>query len=224
MAEIFEHRGWTVTRVASRRTLTVTERSREATGGGWCEPGVVTWGRTASVGAGCHASTQPTVLGGWPTTDEPMASIDQYQVEEWLDTDVFQDVSREPYESAAFRFAVTCSGRVSTVSKSDDGPLLVVAEGALDERDAASLRDLSAPARRELKVHLQGVLADVPGIYRFQDLAGQDVPFEGFEAIRLEHRLFPESLDRQTLVDTVLELTKALLYVETLVADALETA
>lgn len=151
--------------------------------------------------------------------------VDSDTVRGWIDDDLVDDVERIPDDVAEFNFAVDMSNiLVHVLRREPDGPLIIGQEVAYDEGIRARIRDLSGPERNALVARIRETLAAAPVVYGFHDDRGNNVRFEDVQRLFLEYRLYPDALSQHELMTGLVDVWKALRYVDDVVGlvDAVE--
>lgn len=140
------------------------------------------------------------------------------QVRAWLDERVISDVQEDSEGEAEYNLQVELSLLPLHVIKEEPtGPLRIVGRTAFDtERTATLVRDPGK--RRDLLTRIGPVLAATPGFYTFLDEEGRRCEFDSVHTIQLEHRIYPEGVSRQSLMDGILAVATAMRYIQNMMA------
>lgn len=140
------------------------------------------------------------------------------QVRAWLDERVISDVQEDTEGEAEYNLQVELSLLPLHVIKEEPtGPLRIVGRTAFDtERTATLVRD--PEKRRDLLTRIGPVLAATPGFYTFLDEEGRRCEFDSVHTIQLEHRIYPEGVSRQSLMDGILAVATAMRYIQNMMA------
>jgi hypothetical protein len=140
------------------------------------------------------------------------------QVRAWLDERVISDVQEDSEGEAEYNLQVELSLLPLHVIKEEPtGPLRIVGRTAFDtERTATLVRD--PQKRRDLLTRIGPVLAATPGFYTFLDEEGRRCEFDSVHTIQLEHRIYPEGVSRQSLMDGILAVATAMRYIQNMMA------
>jgi hypothetical protein len=140
------------------------------------------------------------------------------QVRAWLDERVISDVQEDSEGEAEYNLQVELSLLPLHVIKEEPtGPLRIVGRTAFDtERTATLVRD--PQKRRDLLTRIGPVLAATPGFYTFLDEEGRRCEFDSVHTIQLEHRIYPEGVSRQSLMDGILSVATAMRYIQNMMA------
>lgn len=144
------------------------------------------------------------------TTDIPVE-----RVRGWIDADLVEDVEVVPDDAAEYNVTVRLSGIfLHVIKQRPGGPLLVGQQVEFDDQIRSRIRELDPAARGELVGRLREALMEVPVVYGFQDRAGNNVAFSEVERVFLERRIYPEAADRQALMDALVDVWKAMRYLD----------
>lgn len=134
-----------------------------------------------------------------------------------LDGAMVEDVEEIEEPGTVFNVAATIGGMgIHIVREREDGPLLVVGAMALDGEHLEIFRELSDAQRMNFLSQIGAVLTNSPGLYRFTDGGGNDVPYDDLEAVRIEHRIYPDGFGEHTLMNGLFDVVQALYYVKTM--------
>lgn len=148
------------------------------------------------------------------------SDIPKYRVERWLDEDLLDEVSEievDKDEDVDYKFGVMFAGLglniIKRKSGSESSPLLIASKMELSREHLDTFSRLSGVQRNDIISQIGAVLTNSPGIYRFTDGMGNDVDFESLRAIRIEHRIYPDSLSQDRLMNSIIDVVNALVYV-----------
>lgn len=156
-----------------------------------------------------------TVVGHRQMSD----AISADRIRGWIDEDLVESVEPVPDEAAEFNLAVEMSNIViHVIRRRPDGPLLVGQQIEYGEEIRSRIRDLSAADRSALVTRIRETLAAVPVVYGFQDRSGTNVRFEEMSRIFLEHRLYPGAISQDALMNGLVEVWKAMRYLDDIVS------
>jgi hypothetical protein len=143
-------------------------------------------------------------------------SVDQ--VRWWLDDSAIQDVTPHEDEATEFNLQVTLSRLpIHLIKERTDGPIRVVGRSAFDTDRAKAMLD-DETSRTELLGQLGPVLATTPGFYTFLDEEGTACELRHAETLQIEHRLYPDEVDQQDLMDSVMAVATGMRYVQNVLA------
>lgn len=134
-----------------------------------------------------------------------------------LDHQMVEGVEEIDEPGTEFNVGMTVGGMgVHLVQDQPSGPLLVVGAMALDGEHLETFRELSDSQRMNFLSQIGAVLTNSPGLYRFTDGAGNDVPYDQLEAVRIEHRIYPDAFGQDRMMNGVFDVVQALYYVKTM--------
>lgn len=68
--------------------------------------------------------------------------------------------------------------------------------------------------RRDLQSSIEAILADSPGIFSYRNKDNEPVRFEEAKSIILEYRLYPDGLSQHELINGIVGIANALLYID----------
>ena len=136
------------------------------------------------------------------------------QVRVWLDDKVVSDVQEVSEPEAEFNLRIEISRLPLHVIKEEpSGPLRIVGESGFDtDRVVALIED--ERKREELLTRIGPMLAATPGFYTFFDENGDRCEFGDVRNIHLEHRIYPDGLTRHRLMRGVIDVAKAMRYIQ----------
>jgi hypothetical protein len=143
----------------------------------------------------------------------------------WIDDDLVEEVEAVPDEAAEFNLTVEMSNvLVHVIRREPDGPVLVGQQLEYGEEIRSRISGLSASERNELVARIRETLTGVPVVYGFQDERGANVRFGDVRRVLLEHRIYPDGLSQDALMTGLVEVWKAMRYLDDIVAllDAVE--
>ena len=140
------------------------------------------------------------------------------QVRAWLDEQVVSDVQENSDEETEYNLQIELSLLPLHIIKEEPtGPLRIVGRTAFDtQRTATLIRD--PEKRRDLLTRIGPVLAATPGFYTFLDEEGNRCEFDDVYTIQIEHRIYPEGVSRQSLMNGVLAVATAMRYIQNMMA------
>lgn len=145
------------------------------------------------------------------------ASIAKPDVMDALDTRMVEDVEEIDEPGTVFNVGMTVGGMgIHLVQDHGGGPLIVVGAMALDGEHLETFQRLSDSQRMNFLSQIGAVLTNSPGLYRFTDGAGNDVPYDDLEAVRIEHRIYPDGFSQDRMMNGVFDVVQALYYVKTM--------
>jgi hypothetical protein len=140
------------------------------------------------------------------------------QVRAWLDEQVVSDVQEDTEGEAEYNLQIELSLLPLHVIKEEPtGPLRIVGRTAFDTDRTATLVE-DPVSRRDLLTRIGPVLAATPGFYTFLDEEGERCEFDSVHTIQLEHRIYPEGVSRQSLMEGVLAVATAMRYIQNMMA------
>ena len=144
------------------------------------------------------------------------------QVRAWLDEQVVSDVQESSEGDAEYNLQIELSLLPLHIIKEEPtGPLRIVGRTAFDtERTATLVND--PEKRQDLLTRIGPVLASTPGFYTFLDEEGNRCEFDNVYTIQLEHRIYPEGVSRQSLMNGVLAVATAMRYIQNMMAALLK--
>jgi len=146
-------------------------------------------------------------------------TIDSELIRAWIDDDLVETVDRVPDDVAEFNFAVDMSNILMHVlRRTADGPLLIGQEIEYDQEICSRIKGLSTVERNNLVARIRETLSAAPVVYGFYDDRGNNVRFHDMERIFIEYRLYPDSLSQHELMTGLVNVWKAMRYVDDIVA------
>ncbi|MFB6129811.1 MAG: DUF2299 family protein [Salinigranum sp.] len=144
--------------------------------------------------------------------------VDADRIRAWIDDELVEGIERYPDEAAEFNYLVDMSQmRIHVVRRRPDGPLIVGQQIEYGESIRTRIGDLSAGARNDLVARIRETLTGIPVVYGFRDANGANVRFDDMSRIFLEHRIYPDSIGQQTLMDGLIDVWKAMRYLDDIV-------
>ncbi|MFB6160456.1 MAG: DUF2299 family protein [Haloferacaceae archaeon] len=154
--------------------------------------------------------------------DEPITAE---RIREWIDDDLVDEVQQVPDEAAEFNLTVEMSNvLVHVIRRDPDGPVLIGQQIEYGEEIRSRIGGLAESERNDLVARIRETLTGVPVVYGFQDERGANVRFGDVHRILLEHRIYPDGLSQDALMTGLVEVWKAMRYLDDIVAllDAVE--
>ncbi|MDY6780002.1 MAG: DUF2299 family protein, partial [Halobacteria archaeon] len=134
------------------------------------------------------------------------AEINQKRVLDAIDNRIVEEVEVVPEPDTLFNISMNVGGMgVHVVREDDDAPVLTVGVMVIDDQLLDTFRDLSESQRMNFLSQIGAVLTNSPGLYRFTDTEGNDVPYNELEAVRVEHRLYPDGFSQNALMNSVFD-------------------
>lgn len=145
-------------------------------------------------------------------------NVNSEEIRRWIDDDLVEAVERIPDDVAEFNFAVEMSNILIHVLRRDPGgPVLIGQEIEYDEDIGTRIRGLSEGERATLVARIREALAAAPVVYGFYDERGNNVRFQDMNRMFLEFRLYPDALTQHTLMAGLVDVWKAMRYVDDIV-------
>ncbi|WP_265110821.1 DUF2299 family protein [Halosolutus halophilus] len=141
--------------------------------------------------------------------------IKQEQVLAWIDDDLVESSELIADEAAEFNVLVEMSNiYIHIIRRKPDGPLLIGQQIEYDDGIRSRIQELSEAARSDLISRIRETLTATPVVYGFHDRNGNNVHFAEVHRIFLEHRIYPGSIDQQTLMNGLIEVWKVMRYLD----------
>jgi len=153
------------------------------------------------------------------------AGTDVNRIRDWIDGDLVTNVERIQDEAAEFNLTIEISNiLVHIIRRHPDGPLLLGQQIEYGTDIQSHIQAMSDPDRSELIMRIRETLTSIPVVYGFHDMNGKNVRFQNMYRVFLEHRIYPNSIDQQTLMNGLIDVWKAMRYLDDLVTliDAVE--
>ena len=144
-------------------------------------------------------------------------SVDQIYA--WIDEELVDNVNQVPDEEAIFNLAIEMSNIIiHVVRRTPTGPLIVGQQIEYDDQIRSRIQELSRAEKSDLVTRIRETLTSVPGVYGFHDRKGNNVKFEDMHRVFLEHRIYSNTIDQQVLMNSLIDVWKALRYLDDIMA------
>jgi len=145
--------------------------------------------------------------------------VNAKQIRNWIDDELVDGVETYPDPEAEFNFTVDMSNiLLHVVKREPNGPVLVGQQIEYGDDIQSRIQELATADRQALLVRIRETLTTVPVVYGFQDEMGTNVRFEDMSHLFVERRIYPEELDRPTLMSGLVDVWKAMRYLDDIVA------
>jgi hypothetical protein len=139
------------------------------------------------------------------------------QIQWWLDDSVVQDAASYSEEATEFNLQVTLSRLpIHLIVEEKGGPVRVVGQNEFDTPRARRLL-ADDDARRRLLDQIGPTLVSTPGFYTFLDEEGAACKLRDAETLQIEHRLYPDEVTQQALMDSLMAIATGMRYVQNVV-------
>jgi hypothetical protein len=139
------------------------------------------------------------------------------QIRWWLDDNVVQDTASHSEEATEFNLQVTLSRLpIHLIAEEKGGPVRVVGQNEFDTDRARRLL-ADEDARTELLDQIGPTLVSTPGFYTFLDEEGTACKLRDARTLQIEHRLYPDEVDQQALMDSLMAVATGMRYVQNVV-------
>jgi hypothetical protein len=145
--------------------------------------------------------------------------INAEQVRSWIDDELVEDVDRIPDDAAEFNFTIEMSNiLIHIIRRQPEGPLLIGQQIEYDDEIRSRIRKLSEAEQNDLVARIRETLTTVPVVYGFHDEHDNNVRFRDMYRIFLEHRIYPDAMDQHTLMSGLVDVWKAMRYLDDIMA------
>jgi hypothetical protein len=146
-------------------------------------------------------------------------SINAEQVRSWIDDELVEDVDQMPDNAAEFNLTIEISNMlIHVIRRQPEGPLLVGQQIEYGDEIRSRIRGLSETDQNDLVARIRETLTTVPVVYGFHDEHGNNVRFGDMYRIFIEHRIYPDAMDQHTLMSGLVDVWKAMRYLDDIVA------
>lgn len=143
---------------------------------------------------------------------------DTEQVRAWIDDELVENVEQVPDEAAEFNLAVEISNiLIHVIRQKKNGPLLIGQQIEYGTDIRSRIQNMTETDRNDLVARIRETLTAVPVIYGFHDGQGNNVRFANMYRIFLEHRIYPDAVSQQTLMEGMVDVWKAMRYLDDIV-------
>ncbi|MFB6301124.1 MAG: DUF2299 family protein [Halobacteriales archaeon] len=146
------------------------------------------------------------------------ATIDGVQIQSWLDDELVSEIEQIPDEAAVFNIAIEMSNLViHVVQREPDGPLVVGQQIEYGQEIRERIQTMAEADRNELVARIRETLTATSVIYGFHNRDGANVRFRDVHRVLIEHRVYPEAATQQALMDGLVDVWKAMRYLDDIV-------
>jgi hypothetical protein len=140
------------------------------------------------------------------------------QIRAWIDDDLVGSVDQMPDEAAEFNYMIDMSNIVIHVLRREPGGAVLVGQQIeYDDEIRSRIRSMDESDRNDLVARVRETLTAVPVIYGFHDEHDNNVRFADVHRVLLEHRIYPDGLSQQSLMSGLVDVWKALRYLDDIV-------
>lgn len=140
------------------------------------------------------------------------------QIRAWIDDDLVGSVDRMPDEAAEFNYLVDMSNiLIHVLRREPGGPVLVGQQIEYDDGIRSRIRSMDEADRHDLVARVRETLTAAPVVYGFHDEHDNNVRFVDVHRVFLEHRIYPDGLSQQSLMAGLVDVWKALRYLDDIV-------
>jgi hypothetical protein len=140
------------------------------------------------------------------------------RIRAWIDDDLVESVDRMSDEAAEFNYVVEMSNvLVHVLRREPGGPLLVGQRIEYGEEIRSRIREMEEADRNDLVARIRETLTAAPVVYGFHDERDDNVRFVDVHRVFIEHRIYPDELGQGALMRGLIEVWKALRYLDDIV-------
>ncbi|NHN48070.1 hypothetical protein G9464_10725 [Halostella sp. JP-L12] len=151
--------------------------------------------------------------------------IDKQTVRNWIDDDLVQRIEDVTDGDEAYNYLVQVSGMNFHIGRvRGTGPISVASTIEFDPETVALLMEREEK-RRDLLTRFERVLTIAPGWYTFLDGAGNPgCNFTEMRSIRLEYRIYPDGASQHALMNGLIDMANALVFLRDVMTSLAEAA
>lgn len=153
------------------------------------------------------------------------ADVTAETIRAWIDDDLVDAVDTHPDPSAEFNYTIDMSNLlIHVIRREPDGPVMIGQEIEYGEEIRDRIQAMDDGDRNELVGRVRETMNEAPVIYGFRNPQGQNVVFREMSRIFIEHRIYPDGLSQNTLMTGLVDVWKAMRYLDDIVTliDAVE--
>lgn len=143
--------------------------------------------------------------------------LNKEQIRGWLDEDlqIISRIERKDSENVEFRYIIWCKNfNINLFKTKKEGPLILASESMFPRK---YLDVLQGSGQNHFISQVTSILTLTPGFYTFTDGDRNSTNLNNMEAIYLEHRIYPDSATQQELMNSIIDIFTALMYVHSII-------
>lgn len=143
--------------------------------------------------------------------DDPLSKD---QITEWLDQTIVHRIEEIDDPEPRYNLSLNASQYpIHLVRESEDDILRVLAQCNFDPELLANIF-ARGHYKRNFRTQMTSVITNTPGVYQFLDADGNETSYEGLRLVRFEDHIYADGASRQRVMDSVMALSTAALYVK----------